>query len=123
VSDDPVLIVQVPSGGQVSVQLVADPPSAVVSGEVVVEHEIADEDGAIEAPDAGEIVLSVPSPEAFRREPEAVHDAIAHHATGTEPLLIVVQAAEELRDDELSVVLKAARRASRPVILRVIRNG
>jgi hypothetical protein len=35
----------------------------------------------------------------------------------------VVEAAEELRDDELAAVLDAAGHTSRAVILRVIRDG
>ncbi len=36
---------------------------------------------------------------------------------------IVVEAAEELREQELAAVIAAADRAPRPVILRVIRDG
>jgi hypothetical protein len=35
----------------------------------------------------------------------------------------VVEAAEELRDDELAAVLEAAGHAPRPVILRVLRDA
>ncbi len=48
---------------------------------------------------------------------------IAGAQTGVEPLVVVVEAAEELRDDELAAVLEAAGHASRPVILRVLRDG
>jgi hypothetical protein len=37
--------------------------------------------------------------------------------------VIVIEAAEELRDDELAPVLDAAARAPRPVILRIVRDG
>jgi len=37
--------------------------------------------------------------------------------------MIEVEAAEELRDDELAAVLDAAGHTSRPVILRIIRNA
>ena len=40
-----------------------------------------------------------------------------------EPLVIIVQAAEELREDELAVVLDAAGRTDRPVIIRVIADA
>jgi hypothetical protein len=122
-SETPELIVQVPSGGAASIQLVADPPAAVISGAVVVEHEIADEEGTIGLPDDGDIVLSVPSPEALRRDPDEVRRVLAHHATGTTPLVVIVEAASELRAEELSAVQVGARHASRPVILRVIRDG
>ena len=42
---------------------------------------------------------------------------------GDEPLTIVVEAAEYLREDELSVVLDAARRADRLVILRILADA
>jgi hypothetical protein len=37
--------------------------------------------------------------------------------------VVIVEAAEELREDELSVVLDAAARAPRPVILRVMADA
>ncbi len=43
--------------------------------------------------------------------------------TSTEPIVVVIEAAEELREDELGMLLAAAGRAPRPVILRVIRDG
>jgi hypothetical protein len=42
---------------------------------------------------------------------------------GVEPLVIVIEAAEELRSDELAVVVDAASHTSRPVILRIMRDG
>ena len=48
---------------------------------------------------------------------------IARAGTGVEPLVVVVEAAEELRDDELAAVVNATDHASRPVILRVLRDG
>jgi hypothetical protein len=44
---------------------------------------------------------------------------IAGAGTGVEPLVVVVEAAEELREDELAPVLEAARHTDRGVILRV----
>ena len=67
--------------------------------------------------------MSVPSPEALVREAGEVRRVIAGAGKGAEPLVIVVEAAEELRDDELAAILDAARHTSRPVILRIIRDG
>jgi hypothetical protein len=36
---------------------------------------------------------------------------------------VVVEAAEELREDELGAVVDAARHSSRPVIVRILRDG
>jgi hypothetical protein len=117
------VILQLGSGSEVSVQLAADPPASIAEGRVVVEHELPDPDGNIEPPHDAEIVLSVPSPEDFRRDPDRVKRVIAEAGTGTEPLVIVVEAATELRDDELAPVLEAAPHSERAVIVRIIRDG
>jgi hypothetical protein len=122
--DDPRLIVQVPQGSAVERRLVAQPPAAIVtSGGVVVEVAPADADGVLEPPPAGEIVMSLPSPEALRRDADEVRRVTEHAGRGIEPLVIVIEAADELRDEELTAVLDAAGRTSRAVILRVVRDG
>ena len=115
---DPRLILQIPSGGPVDDQLTENPPAGVV-----VERGLTDEQGVLEAPVAGQVVLSLPSPEALRRQADEVRQVIDAAGTSTEPIVVVIEAAELLRDDELGVVLDAADRAARPVILRVIRNS
>ena len=114
------LVVQVPRGGSVERRFAAGPPSAVAAGEIVVDARPADERGRLEPPDVGQVVLSVPSPETLAREPEEVRRVIDRAGSGVEPLVVVVEAAEELREDELAVVLAAADRSPRPVILRVM---
>ena len=118
----PKLIVQVPGGSAVDRQLSSQPPPSVASGAVVVSVGPTDADGHLEAAAAGQVVLSVPSPEALR-EADEVRRVIAHAGTGIEPLVIVIEAAEELREEELAAVLDAAGHTSRAVILRVIREG
>jgi hypothetical protein len=113
----------VPQGAGVEHQLRTQPPQSVTSGDAVVEAGITDAHGTLEPAPGGEVVLSVPSPEALRREPEEVHRVIAEAGPGAEPLILIVEDAEELRDDELRVALAAAARSPRPVILRVIRGG
>jgi hypothetical protein len=120
---EPRLIIQVPSGGRVEQQFDATPPAAVVSGEVVVIAGATDAHGNLEATDAGEVVLSVPSPETLRREPDEVRRVIRQAGVGAEPVVVVVEAAEELREDELAAVLEAAEHTERAVILRVIRDA
>jgi hypothetical protein len=122
-ADDPRLILQVARGGAVERQLGANAPRAVADGAVAVVAGPADAEGHLEPPAAGEVVLSVASPEALTREPDEVRRVIAQAGTGTEPLVVVVEAAEELRDDELAVVLDAAGHAPRPVIVRVLRDA
>jgi hypothetical protein len=117
------LIVQVARGGAVDRQLSAQPPPSVISGDIVVEAGPADARGDLDPPAAGQVVLSVPSPEALAREAGEVRGVIAGAGSGVEPLVVVVEAAEELREEELSVVVAAAQHAPRAVILRVLRDG
>jgi len=123
VPSDPTLIIQVPRGGAVDRQLSRQAPAGVARGEVVVESGPTDAEGNLEAAAAGQIVLSVLSPEGLRREGDQVRRVIERAGTGVEPLVVVVEAAEELRDDELSAVLEAAHHSSRAVILRIVRDA
>ncbi len=120
---EPNLIIQVPRGSAVQRQFDERPPASVAAGEIVVEGGATDAAGNLEAISAGEVVLSVPSPEALAREADEVRRVIAQAGTGVEPLVIVVEAAEELRDEELAPALAASAHASRPVIVRVIRDA
>jgi hypothetical protein len=119
----PRLIIQVPRGGAIDRQLGTDPPASVAGDDVVIEVGATDERGNLEPPYGGEAVYAVPSPEGLAREADEVRRVIAEAGTGDEPLVIEVEAAEELRDDELAAVLDAAGHTSRPVILRIIRNA
>ncbi len=116
----PSLIIQVPRGSALERQLGEAPPSG---GEIVVETGATDAEGNLEALSGGEVVLSVPSPEGLAREAGEVRRVIAQAGTGTAPLVVVIEAAEELRDDELAPVLEATAHTSRAVILRVIRGA
>jgi hypothetical protein len=120
---EPSLILQVPRGSAVQRQLQDQPPSGVAGGEVVVEAGPTDPEGNLEAEAAGEVVLSLPSPEALAREADQVRRVIAQAGTGVEPLVVVIEAAEEIRDEELAPALAATAHTSRPVILRVIRDA
>jgi hypothetical protein len=117
------VIVQVPRGGPLQRQLDLDPPASVADGHVVVEHGLTDQEGVLEPAAGGEVVLSLPSPESLAREPDEVWRVIAQAGTGVQPLVVEVQAAEQLREEELTVLRQAADHTSRPVILRVIRNA
>jgi hypothetical protein len=113
------VIVEVATGGLVDRQLRADPPPIVADERVVLDRIPPDESGGLGLPEAGEVVLSVLSPEGLRRESQEVHDVVSQAKRTDEPLVIMVEAAEELRENELRVVLDAAERADRLVILRV----
>ena len=66
--------------------------------------------------------MSVLSPEALRDQ-QRIEDVLREAGEGDEPLVIVVEAAEYLREDELAAVLAATRQARRPVILRLMANA
>ena len=122
-SYEPRLIIQVPRGSAVERQLEDDPPSAVAGGDVVVEVGATDAQGNLEPPAAGEVVMSVPAPQSLSREPDEVRRVLVQAGTGVEPLVVVIEAAEELTDADLGLVLDAAFHTDRPVIVRIIRNA
>jgi hypothetical protein len=120
---EPTLIIQLPRGSAIARQLSGQPPRSVASGEVVVQVGPTDAQGHLESSAAGQVVMSLLSPEALAREADEVRRAIGQSGTGVEPLIITIEAAEELRDEELDVLLDAARRSSRAVIVRIIRDA
>ena len=119
-ADEVKLIIQVPRDSSVGRYLKADPPAAIADVRVVVEHLQPGADGKLLPPEAGEIVLNVPSPETLRREPEQVGQAISRAADDGRPLVVLVEGAEQLRDDELSTILQAALTAGGIVIMRIL---
>jgi hypothetical protein len=119
-TSDAVVIVQLPRGSTVDQYLHAYPPPGLASGRVVLDQMAAEPDGRLGPPETGEVVMSVLSPEALTRDQQQVRDVIRHAPAGAGPLVIIVQAAEELREDELAVVLDAAAHARRDVVLRVM---
>jgi hypothetical protein len=119
----PRLIIQLARGGAVDRQLDARALASISTGDVVVEAGAPDPQGHVEWDTAGQVVMSVPSPEALEREAGEVRRVIGHAGTGVEPLIVIVEAAEELREQELAALLSAATHASRPVILRIIRDA
>jgi hypothetical protein len=118
VADEPTLIIQVPRGSAIERQLRDQPPSVLRGEEVLVQTGPTDDEGNLEEL-AGEIILSVPSPQELARQD--VERVVRGAGTGTAPLVVVVEAAEELDEGEVTPVLAAARRAARPVILRIAR--
>jgi hypothetical protein len=123
VASGPRLIVQLPRGSAVHRQLTGEPPSPIAAGAVVVETGATDAEGNLVASDIGQVVLSVPSPEALPRQADEVRRVITHAGDGTEPLIVVVEAAEELREEELTPLLEAVGHTKRAVILRIVRNA
>jgi hypothetical protein len=123
VADGPALIIQVARGGAVDRQFRLERPQSVASGEVVVEAGPGDEAGALVLPDHGDVVLSLPSPEGLARQEDEVRRVIREAGQGVEPLVEEVEAAEQVRDEELSPPLDAARQSPRPVIPHIVRDA
>ena len=117
------LIVQLPRDGAVDRHFRVAPPPSVTSGRVALDHVAGDAEGRLGPPEGGEVVMSVLSHEALIRERQQVEDVVRHAADTDEPLVIIVQAAEELREDELAAVLVAAAHTHRRVILRVMADA
>jgi len=116
------LIVELTRDSAVDRNVRADLPPSVKSGRVALDHIEADDLGRLSPPPAGEVVLTVLSPEALRRDPQVIRDAI-DQADSDQPPVIVVEAAEYLREDEIAAVLDAADRADRTVILRILTDA
>ena len=122
-AEQPRLIIQLPRDGAVDRQLRSDPPRSLASGEIVVDLGPSDADGRLVPPAAGQVVMSLPSPEALEREAAEIRRVIGQAGTGVEPLVVVLEAAEELRDEELAAIVDAAGHSSRAVILRIISDA
>lgn len=119
-AEQPALIIQVPRGSAIERQLRDRPPPVLRGHGVLVQTAATDDEGNLEAL-AGEVVLSVPAPQELVRQADEMQRVLTQARTGTAPLVIVVEAAEELQDDQAALVVEAARRAVRPVILRIVR--
>jgi hypothetical protein len=117
------LILQLPRDGALDRFLETDPPDAVRDRRVALDRGPADSHGILEHPGPGEVVASVPSPEGLQRDADDIEHAIRRAGHGVEPLVVVVDAASELRDEELAPVLDAAPHTDRGVILRVLGDG
>jgi hypothetical protein len=119
-ADDVELIVQLPADSELDRNLRADPPPSVTSGRVVLERLPADAEGRITPPEAGQVVASVLSPEGLISEAGQVAEAITGAAADHQPLVVLVQDAEHLREEELAALLAAAARSGQVVLLRVL---
>jgi len=116
------VIVELARDGAVDRNLRADMPSSISSGRVVLDHLPTDVDGSLGPPPVGQVVLSVPSPEALREQDE-VRRSVADTDTGDQPPVIIVEAGEFLREDELAPVLEAADLADKTVIVRILTDA
>ena len=117
---EPILIIQVPSGSAIERQLHDQPPPALSTDEVIVQTGPTDALGVLEEME-GDVVLALPAPQELERRAAELTRVLDQAGLGTAPLVVVVQAGEELREEEAAPLVEAARAARRPVILRIIR--
>jgi hypothetical protein len=120
VTVEPVLIIQVPRGSAIERQLRDQPPAALSTDDVIVQTGPTDARGVLEEME-GDVVLALPAPQELGRRATELRRVLDQAGLGTAPLVVVVQAGEELREEEAAPLVEAARAARRPVILRIIR--
>jgi hypothetical protein len=120
VAEQPTLIIQVPSGSAIERQLRDQPPASLRADDVLVQTGPTDARGVLEEM-AGEVVFSLPAPEALERQAADLRRVLDQAGSGTAPLVVVIEAGEELLEEEAAPLVGAARIAPRPVILRIIR--
>jgi hypothetical protein len=115
------LIVQMPEGGALERRLRAE-PAVGQSEEVTLAPVRPVSPGLIDPPQAGRTVFTTASPEGLVRERDELLRAVETAGAGSAPLTVVVEGAEELREDELRAVLDAAAHAKRDLILVLRRD-
>jgi hypothetical protein len=115
------LIVQAPRGGRVEQQLHADPPAG--AERIVLTTVAPGASGRVEPPDPGKVVYTLLSPEGLVRERDEVRAAVAAAGPGDEPAVVVLEAASELRADEVAAALDVLAAAERDLILAVLGDG
>jgi hypothetical protein len=120
VADEPTLIIQVPRDSAIEQQLHERPPASLRSDDVLVQTGPTDARGVLEEM-AGEVVLALPAPQELGRHAADLKRVLHEAGSGTAPLVIVIDAGEELLEEEAAPLIGAARAARRPVILRIIR--
>jgi hypothetical protein len=120
VTEQPTLIIQVPSGSAIERQLRDSPPTALDGHDVIVQTGPTDARGVLEEM-GGDVVLALPAPQELGRRAAELKRVLDQAGSGTAPLVVVVQAAEELHETQAAPLVGAARAAHRPVILRIIR--
>lgn len=121
-AEEVTLIIQVPRGSAIERQLRDERPASLNADDVVVQAGRTDAHGVLEET-AGEVVLALPGPQELGRQGSELPRVLNRAGAGAAPLVVVIEAAEELREEEAAPLVSAARDASRPVILRIIRRS
>src|ERR1700730_8738661 len=105
---EPSVIVQVPHGSAIEQQLRDRPPPSLDAEDVIVETGRTDAAGGLDE-SAGDVVLALPAPEELRRQSTELARVLDQAGPGTAPLVVVLEAGEELREEEVAPLIEAAR--------------
>jgi hypothetical protein len=120
VDNEAELIIQLPRDSSLDATLREDPPASLTDRRVVLEHLPAGPDGKLTPPETGEVLLTVPSPEGLRRHADELLELVTDAEEDGGPLVVLVEGAEYLRDNEIAAALDAAAASKRVLILCVL---
>jgi len=79
--------------------------------------------GRIEPPSTGRVVFSLPSPEVLLRDADDVRRAVDLAPAGSEPVVVVLEAADAVREEHLALLVEAGARAPGPLVVAVLAPG
>lgn len=116
------VIIQLPRDSSIDANLRQDPPASLTDRRVVLEHLTAGPDGKLTPPETGEILLTVPSPEALRRHADELLELATDAEEDSGPLVVVIEGAEYLRENELAAALDAAAASKRVLIVCILQG-
>ena len=118
------VVVLVPSGSRPHHALRDDPPPSVAGGAVVVSPVTpVGTTSRIEPPDSGHVVFSLPSPDVLLRDADDVRRAVDLAPHGPGPVVVVLEAADELREEHLALLVEAGARAPSPLVVALLGPG
>jgi hypothetical protein len=120
VDNEAEVIIQLPRDSSVDAHLREEPPASLADRRVVVEHLTAGPDGRLTPPETGEVLLTVPSPEALRRHADELLELATDAEEDAGPLVVLIEGAEYLRDDEIGAALDAAGASKRVLIVCIL---
>jgi hypothetical protein len=121
--DQPVILL-VPEGGEAHHALRDDAPPSLAAGKVVLDPiPPIGGSGRIEPPTTGHVVFTLPSPEVLLRDGDDVRRAVDLAPAGPEPVVVVLEAADTLREEHLAFLVDAAIRAPGPLVVAVLGPG
>jgi hypothetical protein len=120
VDNEAEVIIQLPRDSSIDAHLRSEPPASLTDRRIVLEHLTAGPDGRLTPPETGEVLLTVPSPEGLRRHADELLELATDAEEDGGPLVVVVEGAEYLRDNEIAAALDAAAASKRVLIVCIL---